>query len=155
MKTRSQARSIAAALLFVLPLGLAAQNPVYLTPAKGVTAKVSIMALGTGVHQAFAGNQETYLADVALKDGHAMARLIDLYSGSGDPIRRSLLIDRKQFQMQLIRKPSCDIVTDKFFLGSTDQNIFDTASRTALAQNPGAVLPCYLVVHDKTKLVKN
>jgi hypothetical protein len=144
-----------AALALLLPLGLAAQNPVFFTPQKNVVAKVSIMAISTSVHQAFAGNQDTYLADVALKDGHQTARLIDRYGGSGDPIRRSILLDRKQLVMHLIRKPSCDIVSSNLFLGRTDYDIFDTASRTALAQTPDAVLPCYYVVHELTKLAKN
>jgi len=144
-----------AALALLLPLGLAAQNPVFFTPQKNVVAKVSIMAISTSVHQAFAGNQDTYLADVALKDGHQTARLIDRYGGNGDPIRRSILLDRKQLVMHLIRKPSCDIVSSNLFLGRTDYDIFDTASRTALAQTPDAVLPCYYVVHELTKLAKN
>ncbi|SFR99836.1 hypothetical protein SAMN05421771_0422 [Granulicella pectinivorans] len=144
-----------AALALLLPLGLAAQNPVFVTPTKNVVAKVSIMAISTSIHQAFAGNQDTYLADVALKDGHQTARLIDRYSGNGDPIRRSILTDRKQLVMHLIRKPSCDMVSSSFFLGRTDYDVFDTASRLALSQTPDAVIPCYLVVHDHTKLAKN
>jgi hypothetical protein len=148
-------RPFAAALLIALPFGLAAQNPVFTTPGKGLTAKVSIMAISTAVHQEFAGNQDTYLADVTLKDGHQTARLIDLYSGNGSPIRRSILIDREQLVMHLIRKPSCDIPTAKFFLGRTDYDVFDAGSRTLLASNPpDATIPCYLVDHDKTKLAK-
>lgn len=148
-------RSLAAALLLVLPLGLAAQNPVFTTPTKNLTAKVSIMAISTSVRQEFAGNQDVYLADVTLKDGHQTARLIDLYSGNGSPIRRSILVDRKQLLMHLVRKPSCDIPSSKFFLGRTDYDIFDTASREALTATPDATLPCYLVIHDKTRLAKN
>jgi hypothetical protein len=148
-------RPFTAALLLVLPLVLAAQNPVYITPGKQLVAKVAIMAIGTAVHQEFAGNQDTYLADVALKDGHRTARLIDLYSGNGSPIRRSLLTERKPFVMHLIRQPNCDVASGRFFLGRTDYNVFDTASRAALAENPEANIPCYLVVHDKTRLAKN
>lgn len=144
-----------AALLLALPLGLAAQNPVFTAPTKGVVAKVTIMAISSTVHQAFAGNQDTYLADVALKEGHEMARVIDLYSGNGSPIRRSVLLDRKQLAMHLVRQPNCDIVSSKFFLGPTDYDVFDAASRSALSANPDAVLPCYRVVHDQTKLAKN
>jgi hypothetical protein len=146
---------LAAALLIALPLSLFAQNPVFTTPTKNVVAKVSIMAISTTIHQAFAGNQETYLADVSLKDGHQTARLIDLYSGNGDPIRRSLLTDRKQFVMHLVRQPSCDIASNHFFLDRSDYNVFDTASRLALSQTPDAILPCYLIVHDKTRIAKN
>ena len=147
-------RLLAAVFLAVSPLGLLAQNPVYDIPAKGIVANVSIMAIGTSIHQAFAGNQETYLADVALKDGHQTARLIDLYSGNGNAIRRSLLTDRREFVMRLIRKPSCDIAANKFFLGRTDYDIFDTASRTALAQNGDNPIPCYMVVHEATRLAR-
>jgi hypothetical protein len=154
--TRFVASALLLALPLVLPLGLAAQNPVFILPSKRVTAKVNIMAISTSAHQEFAGNQDVYLADVALKDGHETARLIDLYSGNGNPIRRSILVERKQFVMQLVRKPSCDIRVSNFFLGRTDYDVFDTASRSLLASTPqDSVIPCYLVDHDKTKLAKN
>lgn len=149
-------RSLATALLLALPLGLTAQNPVFTTPTRKLTAKVSIMAISTAVHQEFAGNQDTYLADVTLKDGHQTARLIDLYSGNGSPIRRSILVERKQLVMHLIRKPSCDLPTANFFLGRTDYDVFDAGSRTLLDSSPAdTIIPCYLVVHDKTRLAKN
>lgn len=146
-------RSLAAALSLVAPLAAVAQNPVYTNPDKQIPAKVSIMAISTAVHQQFAGNQDTYLADVALKDGHQTARLIDLYSGAGSPIRRSLLTERRQFVMYLIRKHSCDIPNTNFFLDQTGYNIFDTSAPQALAATPD--VPCYMVVHDRTRLVKN
>ena len=148
-------RSLAAALLLLTPFSLAAENPVFTVPTKKLTAKVSIMAISTSIHQAFAGNQDTYLADVALKDGHETARLIDRYSGNGDPIRRSVLVDRKQLVMHLVRYPGCDIPASKFFLGRTDYDVFDAASRTVLTEKPDAIIPCYHVVHDQTKLAKN
>jgi len=145
----------AAATLALIAAPLSAQDIVYKASQKGATAKVSIYALNNYVHQAFAGNEDIYLADVTFKNApHQTARLVDLYSGYGSPIRHTLLADRRLFEMRLIRTPDCDTPARSMLLGTYDQNIFDQGAHTALAGDPEASIPCFRIVHEDTKILK-
>ena len=153
MSLRTFAAAPATFALIAAPLS--AQDIVYKAPQKGANAKVSIYALNNYVHQAFAGNQDIYLADIAFKDGqHQTARLVDLYSGAGSPIRHVLLTDHRVFRMRLIRTPDCDTPARSMLLGTYDQNIFDAGARTAIAGDPEASIPCFRIIHEDTKIIK-
>jgi hypothetical protein len=148
-------RTLTAAALTLIAMQTSAQDIVYKAPQKGAPARVTIYALNNYVHQAFAGNEDIYLADVTFKNQpHQTARLVDLYSGYGSPIRHTLLAERRLFEMRLIRTPDCDTPARSMLLGTYDRNIFDQGARTALAGDPEAAIPCFRIIHEDTKIVK-
>jgi hypothetical protein len=149
-------RTLAATITLTLATPhLPAQKTVYETTPPQRGARVTILALSTSVHQNFAGNQDTFLADIAFKDGdHQTARLIDQYPSADSPIQRTLFTDHRQFNMRLIRTPRCDAPAKDFFLYAGDAYVYDGSARTTLAADPSAMIPCYKIVHRQTKLVK-
>ncbi|WP_128912130.1 hypothetical protein [Granulicella sibirica] len=156
-RTRRTCRLLAltAALSLAARLPGIAQKTVYETTPPQRSATVTVLALSTAVHQGFAGNQDTFLADIAFKDGdHQTARLIDLYPSSDNPIQRTLFTAHRQFHMRLIRTPRCDGPAKDFFLYQGDAYVYDGSARTTLAADPSALIPCYKIVHTQTKLIK-
>jgi hypothetical protein len=130
------------------------QDRAYVLRAEQVRAKVDILALSTSVTVAF-NRAEVYLAVVSTDGGGAqLAKLVDSYSPDGNPILRSVLVERRQLRMTLIRKPECDSPARSFFLSSGDTNIFDVSSRSELLSRGAAMLPCFTVIHAATRLGK-
>ena len=151
--TRSLA-AISIALLCAVHAGNA-QNPVFETKAKERGATVSIMALTSAVHRGFSGNEDTYLADVGFKQGeHELARLVDFYPASANPIQRSVLTERHGLKMRLTRTPNCDTAYRNAMVATRDTNIFDASIRSTLSGQPDEVIPCFKVTHDSTRLAK-
>ena len=115
---------------------------------------VKILAISTSIHQAFAGRQEVYLANISNRheDGDQIVRLADTYS-LGNPIRRVLLADRRSFRMKVTRDPGCDQKGSLVYLGK-NADIFDTNVSNAVAARSDETIPCYKVDHDATRLIK-
>ncbi len=124
--------------------------------ARPRTATVTILALSSVAHTGFSGNEDIYLADILFKQGeHQNVRLVDFYPAISNPIRHTLLTDRRTFHMRLIRAPECDEVTRNILVATRDENIFDATTRSTLAAQPeDSVVPCYKVVHEATRLIK-
>ena len=73
------------------------------------------MALVSAAHTAYAGNQDTYVGRLYLphdkgveKDEGRLALLVDRYSGAGERIRRSALVEHRELEMRVRRDESCD-----------------------------------------------
>ena len=150
-------RSLAAFTIGLLWLAQAgtAQNPVFETKVKERGATVSIMALTSVVHRGFSGNEDIYLADIGFKQGeHELARLVDFYPASANPIQRSVLTERQNLKMRLTRTTNCDTPYKNVMVATREANIFDASVRTALSGQPDEVLPCFRVAHDATRLAK-
>jgi hypothetical protein len=131
-----------------------AQNPAYELRAKRQRSAVGILAISTSVHQG-SGNQEVYLADVVHEGNmHQLAKLVDTYPSSGRPVLRLILAERHLLQMTLIRNPECDSTGQSFFLGTGDANIFDAETRRILQDRSSETIPCFMVVHEATRLAK-
>jgi len=131
-----------------------AANPVYDLVAKPQTVTVKILAISTSIHQAFAGRQEVYLANISNRheEGDEIVRLVDTYS-LGNPIRRVLLADRRSFRMKVTRDPGCDVTGNLVYLG-TNSDIFDSNVSDAMAARSNETIPCYKVDHVATRLIK-
>jgi hypothetical protein len=146
-----------ALLIGVAVMGVATavgQDRAYVLRDEQVPAKVDILALSTSVTVAF-NRAEVYLAVVSTDGGAArLAKLVDSYSPDGNPILRSVLVERRQLRMTLIRKPECDSLARSFFLSSGDENIFDVSSRSELLSRGADMLPCFTVIHAATRLGK-
>jgi hypothetical protein len=131
------------------------QNPVFETRAKERGATVSIMALTSIVHRGFSGNEDVYLADVGFKEGeHELARLVDFYPASANPIQRTILTERHSLKMRLTRTPNCDTAYRNVLVATREANIFDASVRATLSGQPDEVVPCFRIAHDATRLAK-
>ena len=144
------------ALLCAPAVALPQNTSAFADRAKPRPATVSILALTSVAHTGFSGNEDIYLADVVFKQGdHQTLRLLDLYPATGNPLRRTLLADRRTFRMRLTRAPECDEAAANILVATRDENIYDAATRTSLADLPAnASVPCYKVVHEATRLIK-
>jgi len=56
--------------------------------------------------------------------------------------------------MHLIRQEQCDVIGQDFFLPRNPKRIFDESAQLRLKENAAMMLPCYLVVHEDTRLAK-
>ena len=148
-------RNVSAFYLLLPCIELTAQNPVYVPTDKPHRAEVRILILSTAAHQGFAGNEEVYLAEISFKSGeNQLAKLVDTFSSSKQPIRRTVLLDHHPLRMVLTRKQECDSVRRDFFVGR-DDNIFDLSAVTILKTLANESLPCFVVDHDATRLAKS
>ncbi len=152
----SRSPSLLAVFLLIAPLAVRPQSSAFADRAKPRAATVSILALTSLAHTGFSGNEDIYLADVAFKQGdHQTLRLLDLYPAISNPIRRTLLADRRAFHMRLTRAPECDEPTRDILIATRDENIFDAGTRATLSNLPAdAPVPCYKVLHEATRLIK-
>ena len=131
------------------------QNPVFETKVKERGATVSVMALTSVVHRGFSGNEDIYLADIGFKEGeHELARLVDFYPASANPIQRSVLTERHSLKMRLTRTPNCDTPYKNAMVATREANVFDASVRATLAGQPDEVVPCFRVTHDATRMAK-
>lgn len=113
-----------------------------------------ILAISTSVHTS-SNNEEVYLADVELRTGkHVLAKLIDTYPWYDKAIRRDLLAEHRRMRMRLERNPLKDVAAAHFFLPNQDGNIFDVDSHSRLIDSNQQQLPCFVVNHSRTKLLK-
>ena len=130
------------------------QSVIYDVPVRPVTAAVNILALGNSV-SVYTSREEIYLATVTTRGStYQLAKLIDAYSSDGNPILRSLLIERRQLRMALVRNPGCDSTARRFFLSAGDENIFDVGTRSQLLDHDAKLIPCFTVIHSATRLSK-
>lgn len=141
---------VAVSLGVMSSLGVLGQNPVYQQPVKEISVHATILALSTAVHQNFAGNEYTYIAEVSLpKQGQQVVKLVDKFPASQNPIRPDLLVNHHSFRMTITRDYTCDGA----FLGNESQ-IYDPSSVKALTAEERAQMPCYRIKHDATRLAK-
>jgi hypothetical protein len=132
-----------------------AQNPVYNFAAKPHKAEVKVLAISSSTHSGVSGNQEIYLAEVRFKGTTLqIAKLVDTYQSTGFAIRRSVLTDRHLLRMTLVRNPDCDSTGESFFLPAGDSNVFDSSAGSALSERASENIPCFMVVHEATRLAK-
>lgn len=115
-----------------------------------------MLAVSSSSRQSFAGNQDTYLADLQDKDGgHEFVRLIDQYPGYGLPIRDSLLREKVVFTMKVTREPECDAPGAQIFLAPSERVVFDGAVRGTLLARQAELVPCYKSLHSTIRVAKN
>jgi hypothetical protein len=132
-----------------------AQNPVYDASANRQSAEVKILAISSSIEAGAGGSQEIYLADVRFgASTHQMAKLVDAHPRHYSPILRSVLVSRHLLRMTLVRDPNCDSTGKDFFLAPGDSNIFDPSTRSILNDQASEVIPCFLVIHEDTRLAK-
>ena len=73
---------------------------------------------------------------------------------NGYSMRASLLRDHRTLKMHLIRQEQCDVIGQDFFLPRNPKRIFDESAQLRLKENAAMMIPCYLVVHEDTRLAK-
>lgn len=151
--TRRAATGIVIAF-FLFPLMGRPQNPIYHTKLTKQYASVVILATSSSVHIG-SGNQEIYLAEISIHGAEQqLAKLVDRYSVVDYPVRASLLREHRTLKMHLIRHERCDVEEQNFFLPRNPKMIFDESAQSKLKENAAWVIPCYLVVHEDTRLAK-
>lgn len=152
--TRRMAFVIAIAVFSAYGAKTFAQSSVYYVKESAHRADVNILAISSSVHLG-SGSQEVYLADVSFQKGAPqLAKLVDMYSANGYPVRQALLREHRALQMELIRQEQCDVKGREFFLPSDPDMAFDLNVRVELKDRAEATIPCFLVIHDATRLAK-
>jgi hypothetical protein len=140
-------------LLTNAPLIWSAPNRAYRAPNKPFKASVHVLAITSSVHQNFAGNQDTYVAEITSKSMPAkLAVLIDRYPGYGDTIRRAVLSQRLGLQMRLIRSEACDTPARYVSAPQRAEDIFDERVQSGVEASGSGVLPCFLIDHAATRI---
>lgn len=135
-----------------LILSISGQNPVYEVRFKAIQVEAHILAVSTEIRSVHGEDEDIFLAEISSKGAHTeLVKLVDRYKGQ--PIRRVLLRDRASFRMHITRTPSCDAPAQGFFLGA-ERNIFDQRTGGRLKEAGSEDLPCYLIEHDATKILK-
>lgn len=142
-----------AGALTVDAAGAAKPTP-FTNQSRPMKTRVRILALSSSSRQSFAGNQDVYLADVELKDGHQFVKLVDQYPGFGLPIRPDLLHSQQQFSMKVTREPDCDAPASTIFLRAGDAVLFSASVRDTLTTHAAEPIPCYKTLHQTIKLTK-
>ena len=132
----------------------AAQNPVYQDHPKPAKATVSILALSSGVHQAYAGSQDVYFAEMQLAgdQGSQLVILVDRYRGYDDPIRHSVLEARQRLRMRVLRDEKCDSPAALAHMPLSRADLFDARLSSELQAQGTTSLRCFTVDHDATRL---
>lgn len=145
---------VAAGIAIVAATGAYAQSTAYDAPAKPAKAAVEVLALSASA-SVYLSREEIYLATVSVHGNTSqLAKLVDSYPEYGNPIMRSVLVDRSRLQMSLIRDLQCDTTGRDFFLIPGEANIFDTTTRSSLQAHSDDTIPCFTVVHADTRLAK-
>ena len=135
---------------------LTAQDAIYRAPIKPFKAVVRIVALSSSARQNFAGNQDTYFAEIhtGKEYGGRLVKLVDQYSDYDYPIRRSLLLAQRPLQMRLTRDESCDTRADYMHVSYELADTFDPSLPVRLEEQGTTLLPCFAVAHGATRLSK-
>ncbi|WP_156993797.1 hypothetical protein [Terriglobus sp. TAA 43] len=142
-------------LLGVATTLTAAQPTPFTNQSKPMKAHVRILAVSSSSHQSFAGDQDTYLADVSTKDNeHQFVKLVDQYPGFGLPIRPDLLRNQQVFEMEVTREPECDAHASDIYLRPSDSVLYDGSVRDTLNTHAADAIPCYKTLHQTIKLAK-
>ncbi len=139
---------------FVAAANAAKKQSPFTNQSKPMKARVRILAVSSSSRQSFAGNQETYLADVELKGNHQFVKLVDQYPGFGLPIRRDLLRNQQVFGMKVTREPECDAPASTIYLRQGDATVFDGSVRDTLTTHAADAIPCYKTLHQTIALAK-
>jgi hypothetical protein len=149
---RSSFVAVCVILATCLPMGWASSKPkqsAFGNQSKPEKATVTILALSSSSRQTFAGDQEIYLADLAIKGGeHQFVRLIDQYPGFGLPIALSLIKKRTVFMLEVTREPECDVPGSQIYLRPGEAEIFNGSVRDSLASRQTEPVPCYKTLHQ-------
>lgn len=131
-----------------------AQSSAYYSKEVEHNATVGILAISSSIHIG-SGNQEIYLADISFRGiEHQLAKLVDVYSVNGYPVRLPLLRERRLLRMRLMRHEQCDVKGQLFFLSDDPAMVFDLSIHAQLKNHAEDVIPCYAVGHDATRLAK-
>ena len=132
-----------------------AQNPVYHDPSRPFVATVRVLAIGSGVHQSFAGSQDTYLVTYRTKRGEEhVAMLIDRYSEDDYSVRRSLLTAQQRLLMRLSRDESCDASMNNFHVSDDVTNVFTPALFSLVAEHGTETVLCFTIDHRATRIAE-
>ncbi len=133
----------------------AAKPTPFTNQSKPMKATVRILAISSASRQSFAGNQDTYLADVSTKGtDHQFVKLVDQYPGFGLPIRPDLLRGQQTFTMKVTREPECDAASTDIYLRPNNSVLYDASVRDTLATHAQEAIPCYKTLHQTIKLTK-
>lgn len=144
-----------AAGLTLLSGAMAQKHSAFGNQSKPMKATVTMLAISSSSRQSFAGNQDTYLADVSVKDGdHQFARVIDQYPGFGLPIRDSVLHGHTLLKMKVTREPECDVPGSQVFLRPGDSALFDASVRDSLTTHYADPIPCFRTLHQTISIAK-
>lgn len=134
-------------------LGWASNNPVYDASTKPIKAVVNVLALSSVGRQAYAGNQDTYIAEIVIGHGATrLVKLVDRYPVYGYPIRHSILVDRRALRMRLLREDACDVSAAYVHTPLNEEDLFDKKLGSLLEAQGSETLHCYSVDHAATRL---
>ncbi len=150
-----------AAGMLGLSAGAGGQGGVYGPGAPAETARVEIVALVSAAHTAYAGNQDTYVGRIYLphdkgveKEEGRLALLVDRYSGAGERIRRSALVEHRELEMRVRRDESCDRRAKEVTLKAKGAEVYRDDLRGILQERADDPEPiaCFAVEHGATRL---